>query len=381
MLFVILENMTKIIIAPDKFKGSLTGLQFCEAVEEGIRSVAPDVEIVKLPLADGGDGTVEALQFYAGGEIISLEVHDPLMRKIKASYLFAKEKKLAFIEMAEASGIRLMKPEELNPLKTTTFGTGELIADALENGAEHIILGIGGSATNDAGMGMARALGYRFLDEEGKELKGIGADLQDLKSIDNSKINSRIRNTKFEIACDVDNPLFGPNGAAFVYGPQKGADLEMVERLDSGLQNFNEVAKQQFDIDLQKIAGSGAAGGLGAGGVLFLNAQLKSGISLVKDVAGFDEKIKDADWIITGEGKLDSQTFSGKVIKGVINSRTNQKLAVLCGFSEIDPSDYKKYGINFLAETMPLAKSREDSMENACEYLKQISSHFAEKHL
>jgi len=371
----------KIIIAPDKFKGSLTGLQFCEAVEEGIKSVNQDVEIVKLPLADGGDGTVEALQYYTDGKLTSLEVHDPLMRKIKASYLFAEAEKLAFIEMAEASGIRLLSGEELNPLTTSTYGTGELIADALEKGAEHIILGIGGSATNDAGLGMARALGYQFLDEEGNDLAGIGADLQKLIIIDDSKVNPLLKSASFEIACDVDNPLFGLNGAAHVYGPQKGASREMVQILDKGLQNFNQVAIQYAQLDLQQIEGAGAAGGLGAGAVLFLKAQLKSGISLVKDVAKFDEKISGTDWIITGEGKLDSQTFSGKVIKGVIDSRTNQKLAVLCGFSEIDPSDYEKYGIDFLAETMLLSQNRKDSMENAYDYLRQISTHFAMKHL
>ncbi len=371
----------KIVIAPDKFKGSLTGLQFCEAVEEGIRSVTENVNIIKLPLADGGDGTVEALQFYSDGEIIQLEVHDPLMRKTKVSYLFAKDKKLAFIEMAEASGIRLMKGEELNPLKTSTFGTGELIADALEKGAHHIILGIGGSATNDGGMGMARALGYRFLDEAGNELQAIGADLAKLKTIDGSKVDPKLKNAKFEIACDVDNPLFGPNGAAHVYGYQKGATPETVIQLDKGLENFNEVSKSNRGLNLQDIPGAGAAGGLGAGGVFFLDAQLKSGISLVKQVAGFDEKIHGADWIITGEGKLDSQTFSGKVIKGVLDSRTNQKLAVLCGYSEIDSDDYGNHGIDYLAETMPVAKSRSDSMKNAFKYLLKIAGDFAKRHL
>lgn len=370
-----------VVIAPDKFKGSLTGLQFCEAVEMGIKRVSHNVEILKLPLADGGDGTVEALKYYTGGKLISVEVHDPLLRKASATYLFAEESKLAFIEMAEASGIRLMKREELNPLKTTTFGTGELIADALEKGAQHIILGIGGSATNDAGLGMAGALGYRFLDAAGNELPGVGADLVRLKTIDDSNINPRLKDARIEIACDVDNPLFGQKGAAHVYGPQKGATPEMVNLLDKGLKNLNEVAKAHHRINLQDIPGAGAAGGLGAAGVLFLNATLNSGISLVKQVAGFDEKIPGADWIITGEGKLDYQTFSGKVIKGVMDSRKSQKLAVLCGFSEIAPDDYDKYGIDFLAEIMPMAKNQEDSMKNAYKYLMQIANDFAKKYL
>lgn len=378
MLFIVI-NMKKIIIAPDKFKGSLTGLQFCNAVEEGIRSVFNDVEILNLPLADGGDGTVEVLDYYLSGQQIKVNVHDPLMRKITANYLFSKTKNIAFIEMAEASGIRLLKREELNPLQTSTFGTGELIADAIAKGAKHIILGIGGSATNDAGMGMARALGYKFYSNDGDILTGIGSDLNRLHSIDNSGANPLLRDIKFEVACDVENPLYGAQGAAFVYGPQKGANSEMVTKLDQGLKNFNQVAIKSSSIELQKITGGGAAGGLGAGSVLFLNAQLKSGISLIKQLACFDEKIKDSDWIITGEGRLDEQTFLGKVIHGVLNSRTNQKLAVFCGFSEIHSTLIKQYGIDYLAEILPLSQSIEDSIEHSYKYLRQLAVDFAEK--
>ncbi len=369
----------KIVISPDKFKGSLSGLEFCDAVERGIKKHREDVEIIKLPLADGGDGTVEVLQYYQGGEMMTVLVHDPLFRKIKASYLYSSKNKMAFIEMAEASGIRLLKNEELNPLLTSTYGTGELISNAIVKGARHIILGIGGSSTNDAGMGMAKALGYHFFDKSGQELNGTGSDLIKLHRIDDS--SDKLKNVKFEVACDVDNPLFGRNGAAHVYAPQKGATPEMVTELDKGLQNFNQVVKNQFQKDLQNIKGAGAAGGLGAGCVLFLNAELKSGISLIKDVANFDEKIQHAGWLITGEGKIDEQTFSGKVIHGILESRTNQKLAVFSGISELETDQLIQFNIDFLAEIATYAKNTEDSIKNAAHYLEQAASDFAKEHL
>lgn len=373
--------MKKIVIAPDKFKGSLTGIEFCDAVERGITKHVKDVEIVKLPLADGGDGTVEALQFYTGGEYVQVKVKDPLMREIEASYLYSSDQNIAFIEMAEASGIRLLNSDELNPLETSTFGTGELIKDAIEKGVKNIILGIGGSATNDAGMGMAKALGFRFFDENRIELEGKGADLNKLHSIDSTHVIDDLAEIRFEVACDVDNPLFGSNGAAYIYSPQKGASPEVVEELDAGLQNFNSVVNAQYGKDLQSISGAGAAGGLGAGCVLFLNAELKSGTSLIKGVANFDEQAKDADWIITGEGKFDEQTFSGKVIKGVIESRTNQKLAIFCGISELGDEALKEYKIDFLAEVMTQAKDFDDSIQNAAVYLENAATLFANSNL
>ncbi len=373
--------MKKIIVAPDKFKGSLTGIEFCNAVERGIKKVVNDVEIVKLPLADGGDGTVEALQFYTGGNLIKVLVNDPLMRQIEATYLYSASEKMAFIEMAEASGIRLLKTDELNPLQTSTFGTGELILDAIERGAQQIILGIGGSSTNDAGMGMAKALGFRFYDSEGNELRGKGEDLNKLAFIDTSEVHPKLKSVHFKVACDVDNPLYGPNGAAFIYSPQKGASPKIVEELDRGLQNFNKVVIEQFCKDLQSIPGAGAAGGLGAGCILFLNAELNSGTSLIKEVAGFEKKIVNADWIVTGEGKFDEQTFSGKVIKGVLESITNQKLAVFCGISELNDNQLKKYKIDYLSEMMEQALDPEDSMKNSGRYLENAAEEFARNFL
>ncbi len=369
----------KIIIAPDKFKGSLTGIEFCDIVEEAILKYHPETEIIKLPLADGGDGTVEVLEYYLGGERVELEVQDPLFRAIKAQYLFSKEREMAFIEMANASGIRLLKRDELNPLQTTSYGTGELIKHAIENGAKHIILGIGGSATNDAGMGMARALGYQFLDQEGNELKGIGADLQKLHLIDDSLVSPLLKSVEFHMACDVDNPLFGPNGAAFVYAPQKGASTEMVEQLDQGLRVFNVIAMTYSQMDFKNRAGSGAAGGLGAAGILFLNAHLKSGINLIKEIADFDSEIKNSDWIITGEGKLDQQTFSGKVIKGIFDAAGPQKIALFCGISEINKKEISKYGVAYLAEIKNYASNLHDSIQNSASYLKTAAEEFAKK--
>lgn len=369
--------MYKIIIAPDKFKGALSGLQFCDIVEEAIKKHIAPVEIKKLPLADGGDGTVEVLEYYMGGERVVVEVHDPLLRTIQASYLFSEEKKMAFIEMADASGIRLLGQEELNPLKTSTYGTGELIKHAIGKGAQHVILGIGGSATNDAGMGMARALGYRFYDLNQKELLGKGEDLNRLVHIDATSVSLILKTIKFHIACDVDNPLFGENGAAHIYAPQKGANKETVALLDSGLQNFSSIVKNQFGFDLQRLAGAGAAGGLGAGTVLFLDAELKSGIQLIKEVANFDEQIEGFDWIISGEGRFDEQTFSGKVIKGVMDSKTNQKLAIFCGFSELSDQDLAKHGVDYLAEVKTYAKNIDDSIKNSAKYLARAAEAFA----
>ncbi|WP_421918527.1 glycerate kinase [Marinifilum sp.] len=371
--------MTKIIIAPDKFKSSLSGLEVCEAIEIGIKKQAPHVQIEKLPLADGGDGTVEVLQYYLNGKMISVEVKDPLGRKVNASYWYSKTKGIAFIEMAAASGIRLLTEYEANPLNTSTYGTGELIKDALDKGVNHIILGIGGSATNDAGIGMAKALGYRFFDKDQNELIGLGKDLKRVKRTDNTRVHPKIKDVKFEVACDVDNPLFGSHGAAYVYASQKGASGPMIEQLDKGLRAFNEMAKKQFQLDLQNIKGAGAAGGLGAGSILFLDARLQSGIELIKNVADFNKKIKTADWIITGEGKLDSQTFSGKVIRGVLDSIEQQNLALFCGSVDLSEEERSRIQIEYIAETSAYAKNLDDSMQSAGKYLKMAAEEFGKK--
>jgi len=370
------QKRIKIVLAPDKFKGSLSGPEFCRLVERSLLKYVAHAEIVKLPLADGGDGTIEVLKYYLEGTRIAVEVHDPLGRLVKASYLYSEKNKTAFIEMAEASGICLLDKNEANPLATTTLGTGELIADALNRGAAQIMLGIGGSATNDAGMGMAKALGFRFFDKNNTELNGTGADLIRLNSIDSPGVHPRLSHVRFQVACDVRNPLFGPNGAAYVYALQKGATNKAVQELDKGLQHFNQVVKRQYHLDLQEIQGGGAAGGLGAGSVCFLRAQLCSGIDLIKQIANFNTQVKDADWVITGEGKLDAQTFSGKVIKGIMDSLTTAKLAVFCGKSDLNENQIKDLGIDYLSEISAYAKNETDSVQNAVSYLEKSSEHF-----
>ena len=298
----------KIILAPDKYKNSLNGFEFCEAVEKGILKAFPKATILKIPLADGGDGTMEVIHHYLNGNKITLEVNDPLFRKMKATYLYSKKQKIAFIEMGEASGLKLLTVDERNCMHTTSFGTGEMILDAIKRGAEEIFLGIGGSATNDCGIGMANALGYTFLNENDEEVVPIGKNLSKIKKIDTSTVHSSIKKISFKVACDVTNPLCGNNGAAYVYGAQKGANDKEIAFLDKGLQDFSKVLKDHFDFSVQYLKGAGAAGGMGAGAKLFLNATLVSGIEFVLEIANFSKKIENADWIITGEGKLDTQT-------------------------------------------------------------------------
>ncbi len=369
----------KFVIAPDKFKGSLTGFEFCNAVEEGLRMVFPDAEILKMPLADGGDGTIEVVKHYLTGEKITLKVNDPLFRPVSASYLYSPNSHIAYIEMAEASGLKLLKDAERNCMLSTTFGTGELIVDALEKGATEIILGIGGSATNDGGMGMANALGYRFLDKNGDELKPIGSNLIAVKKVDASKIHPKLRDLKVKVACDVSNPFYGENGAAKIYAAQKGASEEEIELLDEGLRNFAKTIKGQYNADLQKIKGAGAAGGIGGGAVVFLNAKLTSGIDLIKELADFDNAIDETDWIITGEGQLDEQTLSGKTINGVVISATKKQIpvAALCGSVGISIEQQKEFGLDYVISIVRGISTLKEAMEVSYSNLTNASYNFA----
>ncbi len=371
----------KIVLAPDKFKGSLTGTQFCNAVEEGIKQVLPDTEIVKLPLADGGDGTIEILEYHLQGKRVKVTVNDPLFRPVEASYLYMDAIETAFIEMAEASGVALLKPEDRNCFYTTSLGTGDIILDAINKGAKTIVLGIGGSATNDCGIGMATALGYKFEDENGIELSPIGKNLSQIKSINTTRVISNLKSVTFKVACDVTNPLFGENGAAYIYGPQKGASKKEIAFLDKGLQHISRLILEVFSLDVQNIKGAGAAGGMGAGTKAFLNAELQSGIDLVKDLIGFDEKIKDADWIITGEGKLDAQTLSGKTIQGVIASakKEDTHVAAFCGSIALSKETAEKFGISYMDAVINRSKNLQDAMQNSYKYLTDISTIFAKK--
>lgn len=316
--------MKKITIAADSFKGSLSSRQVADAFAEGVKSVSPDCVIRKVYVADGGEGTVEALVAMSGGEVVDAEVCDPLMRRVVAHYGLIDDAATAVIEMASASGLTRLSVEERNPLKTSTFGTGELIADALRCGARKLLIGIGGSATNDAGMGMLRALGFRFLDGYGQELAGCGEDLSRVESIDRSGVAAELRQAEILVACDVQNPLYGEQGAAYIYAPQKGADALVVEQLDCGLRHFAEVVKAHNGADVADVAGAGAAGGLGYTFMALLGARLVRGIDMMLEAAHFDDVIRGCDLVVTGEGRIDSQTLMGKAPSGVLQAAMRQ---------------------------------------------------------
>jgi glycerate kinase len=368
----------KIVIAPDKFKGSLTGHQFCDAVEEGIKLSIPNAEILKIPLADGGDGTIEVIENHLDSKRIYTEVLDPLFRPIKASYLYVEDTNTAYIEMAEASGIRLLRPEEQNCTHTTTFGTGQQILHAINNGVKHIILGIGGSATNDCGIGMAAALGYTFKNNEGKEIIPTGEHLIEIETINADQLNFNLDQISIKIACDVTNPLFGLQGAAYVYGSQKGASATQIEALDIGLRHISKLFKSTFNKDVSLVGGGGAAGGIGAGCLVFLNAEMVSGITLIKSLLKFDEHIKDATWILTGEGKLDDQTSSGKTIQGVLHSAKehNIPVAALCGSVDISIFIQKQLGLSYVTSTTQEPTTLQNAIKNAYGNLKFTAYNF-----
>lgn len=328
----------KVLIAPDSFKGSLSAREVAESIALGVASVYPEAQIVKLPLADGGEGTVDALVTARGGRIIHKEVVGPLGQPVQAFFGLLGDENTAIIEMAAASGLELVPPERRNPLKTTTYGTGQLIAAALDEGVERIIIGIGGSATNDAGLGMAQALGVGFKDAEGQELGYGGEELTRLVQIDLSNLDRRIGRTEIIVASDVTNPLYGEKGAAHVFGPQKGASPADVELLDQGLRNFAQVVEKQFGWDVASLPGAGAAGGLGAALAVFLGARLESGISFILDSCHFDDHLKKADLVITGEGKLDAQTLMGKAPFGVAQRAKKRGVPVLALGGAVDPS-------------------------------------------
>ena len=318
----------KIVIASDSFKGSLTSNEVAAAATRGIKAVYPDCEIISVNVADGGEGTVEAVVEALGGEIITTTVSDPLGRSIHARYGIAGN--TAIIEMAAASGLPLLKSEERNPWLTTTYGTGEMIIDALRRNCRNFLVGIGGSATNDAGTGMLQALGFQFYDAQDREITDCrGGRMQDIARIDDSNVLEAVRQSQFTVACDVDTPFCGPEGAAPVFAPQKGADPEMVIRLDAGMASLAKVIENTYHINIVPLAGAGAAGGMGGGFRAFLNANLQRGIEMVLDAILFDQTIQNADLIITGEGKVDFQTAKGKTAAGVLKRAKKQGIPVV----------------------------------------------------
>ena len=320
----------KVVIAPDSYKGCLSALEVAKAMERGVLSVFPSAEVRKIPIADGGEGTVAALVTATNGQLRQAEVTDPLGNKISAHWGVLGDGRTAVIEMAAASGLPLVPKEKRDPRVTTTYGTGELIKAALAEGLAKIIIGIGGSATNDGGTGMARALGVRFLDAAGQEVAAGGGSLAEICQIDTTGLDPRLKNTEIVVACDVDNPLCGTRGASAVFGPQKGATPEMVQKMDAGLAKYASCARQATGRDVAEKAGAGAAGGLGAGLMFFTPAQLKPGVEIVLDAVGFSDIVRDADFVITGEGRTDFQTAFGKAPVGVAKVAKTHGAPVFC---------------------------------------------------
>lgn len=325
----------KIVAASDSFKGSLTSAEVADSIERGVYDADPFAKVVKVAVGDGGEGTMDALLETMGGRRVSVEVSDPLRRPCKAEYGILNDGLTAVVEMSSASGLTLLSSEERNPMRTSTYGTGQMIADALDRGCRRFLIGIGGSATNDGGMGMLCALGYRFLDAEDKELPGTGASLADVCSIDDSGVLHGVHDSEFIVACDVDSPLYGPKGAAYVFAPQKGADPEMVRSLDEGLRHYAEVVSSSA----ATVPGAGAAGGLGYAFVTFLGARLRRGADMVLDALCFDKIIEGADLVITGEGRLDSQTLAGKTPYAVLQRACKQGIPVIAVAGSVASDD------------------------------------------
>lgn len=319
----------KIVIASDSFKGSATSREVADAAARAVGQILPDCEVRKVVIADGGEGTVDALVAGTDGRYACARVHDPLMRPVEARYGLIGGGRTAVVEMAAASGLTLLSPDERNPMLTTTYGTGELIRHALEGGCRDFLIGIGGSATNDGGMGMMRALGVRFADASGRELAGAGQDLMSVCAIDVSGLLPELGNARFTVACDVDNPYYGPEGAAQVFARQKGADDAAVRRLDRGLENLEGLIRRTTGIGLQDVAGSGAGGAAAGALAAFLSGRIVPGIDMLLDAVGFDEIIKGAGLIITGEGRMDSQTARGKAPGGVLRYAGRQGIPVI----------------------------------------------------
>ena len=357
----------KIVVAPDSFKGSVTALQAAEAIECGLHRVFPDAEIEKLPMADGGEGTAQSLIDATGGQMLTESVVDPLGIEIEAQYVVLGDEVTAVIEMAAASGLTLVPLAKRNPLITTTYGTGQLIKAALDHGCRKLIIGIGGSATNDGGAGMAQALGAKLITASGEPIPWGGGGLRELDAIELSELDPRIPETETVVACDVNNPLTGEDGASHVYGPQKGATPEMVQTLDANLAHFDTILQRDIGGTVGAIPGAGAAGGLGAGLMAFLNAELKSGVALVIETTQLEKWLADADLVITGEGQINFQTVFGKTPIGVAKAAKAQGIPVvaIAGSISDDADGVYDAGIDAMLNIVPEPMTLEVAIENA----------------
>ena len=363
------EQNMKLIFASDSFKGSLSSRKTAELLTKAAHVVYGECECIGIPVADGGEGTVDAVCEALNGKKVTAAAHDPLMNRIQAAYCIADN--ISVIEMAAASGLTLVPEDKRDPMNTTTYGTGELILDALDRGCRELYIAIGGSATNDGGMGCMRALGAKFLDKNGCELIGCGRDLSDVSLIDLDGLDKRLSEATITVLCDVKNPLCGENGATYTFAKQKGAAPDMTELLENGMRNYRDVIRRCFGIDCDKIAGAGAAGGLGAALKVFLNASMRSGIETVLDLIRFDDMLIGADLVITGEGRADSQSTCGKVMQGVGLHAKAKGIPVLglCGSLGEGAEELLNFGITKLIALSDTAGSIEDAIANAeCYY-------------
>lgn len=365
----------KVLIASDSYKGSLSALDVGNAIKRGISKSNININTVVVPMADGGEGTVQSLIYGTSGSLIVASVQDPLGRIVESFYGVLGNKKTAIIEIAAASGLTLLKTEEYDAKVASSFGVGQLIKDALNRGCEEIILGLGGSATNDAGTGMLKALGVNFLDSKKNNIGLGGLELSKIESIDVSDLDPRIKKVKFIVASDVDNPLCGDNGASKVYGGQKGASINEIEKLDDALLHFSEIVKRDFFIDKKDVSGAGAAGGIGYAAITFLNGELKSGTEIVMEMTNLEQKIKDADLVITGEGRIDYQTAFGKAPLGVAKlakSKGKPVIAIAGSLGENYNVLYSK-GFDGIFSIINRPMSLNEAIDNAEQLLENLS--------
>ncbi|MEX9231636.1 glycerate kinase [Citrobacter cronae] len=369
----------KIVIAPDSYKESLSALEVATAIELGFREIWPEADYVKIPVADGGEGTVEAMVAATQGHLVHVDVTGPLGNTIQAFYGLSGDERSAFIEMAAASGLEQVPANLRDPLKTTSWGTGELIRHALDAGVEHIIIGIGGSATNDGGAGMVQALGARLLDAQDEDIAHGAIGLESLTRIDISQLDPRLAGCRIEVACDVTNPLTGKEGASVVFGPQKGATTEMIPRLDRALTHYAQLIARDLDVNVLELAGGGAAGGMGAALYAFCGAQLRRGIEIVTDALRLDACVADADLVVTGEGRIDSQTIHGKVPVGVakIAKRYNKPVIGIAGSLTADVGVVHLHGLDAVFSVIYTICSLDEALKNASENVRMTARNVA----
>ncbi|EQC1554626.1 glycerate kinase [Citrobacter amalonaticus] len=369
----------KIVIAPDSYKESLSALEVANAIEQGFREIWPDADYVKLPVADGGEGTVEAMVAATAGRIVDVNVTGPLGEPVTAFFGLSGDERTAFIEMAAASGLEQVPVALRDPLKTTSWGTGELIRHALDAGVDHIIIGLGGSATNDGGAGMVQALGAKLLDARQNEIGKGGAALDALTRIDISQLDPRLAACRIEVACDVTNPLTGKEGASAVFGPQKGATVETIDRLDTALVHYAQIIARDLEVDVLELAGGGAAGGMGAALYAFCGAQLRRGIEIVTDALQLDACVADADLVVTGEGRMDSQTIHGKVPVGVakVAKRYHKPVIGIAGSLTADVGIVHEHGLDAVFSVIYTICTLDDALKNAAENVRMTARNVA----